>query len=68
MGKKLVDMIELEYCVASTVVVATVVHYTRLARVVRGMSLSISDFGNRISLSHIIAQVRMYSYLRLLFT
>ena len=41
MGRKLVDMSELEYSVVSTVVVAVLVYYTRLARVTRGRSLSI---------------------------
>ena len=42
MGRKLVDMIELEYSVVSTVVVTAVVHYTRLARSKgEGRSLSI---------------------------
>jgi len=45
MGRKLVDMSELEYSVVPTVVVAAVVHYTRLARVARGRSLSISTMG-----------------------
>ena len=35
MGRKLIDMSELEYGVVSTVVVTAVVHYTRLARVAR---------------------------------
>ena len=35
MGRKLVDMSELEYSVVSTVVVVVVVHYTRLAKVAR---------------------------------
>ena len=65
MGRKLIDMSELEYSVVSTVVVAAVVHYTRLARVARGRNLS-SDIG--ILLFHIVAQVRMHSYLRLLLT
>ena len=45
MGRKLVDMSELEYGVVSTVVVAAVVHYTRLARVAKGRSLLISTMG-----------------------
>ena len=45
MGRKPVDMSELEYSVVSTVVVAAVVHYTRLAKVARGRSLSISTMG-----------------------
>jgi len=45
MGRKLVDMSELEYSVVSTVVVAAVVHYTRLARVARGRNLSFSTMG-----------------------
>ena len=45
MGKKLVVMSELEYSVVSTVVVAAVVHYTRLAKVARGRSLSFSTMG-----------------------
>ena len=44
MGRKLGDMSELEYGVVS-VVVAAVVHYTRLARVARGRNLSISTMG-----------------------
>ena len=36
-------MSELEYSVVSTVVVAAVVHYTRLARVARGRNLSFDD-------------------------
>ena len=44
MGRKLVDMSELEYGVVS-VVVAAVVRYTRLARVVRGRNLSILTMG-----------------------
>ena len=57
MGRKLVDMSELEYGVVSTVVVAAVVHYTRLAKVARGRSLSISTMG--FCLFHIFAQVRI---------
>ena len=41
MGRKLIDMSELEYGVVSTVVVTAVVHYTRLARVARGRNLLI---------------------------
>ena len=44
MGRKLVDMSDLEHGVFS-VVVDTVVHYTRLARVARGRSLSILTIG-----------------------
>ena len=51
MGRKLVDMSELEYSVVSTVVVAAVVHYTRLARVARGRNLSF-DIGNLL-VSHL---------------
>ena len=40
MGRKLVDMSELEYGVVS-VVVAAVVHYTRLARVARERNASV---------------------------
>ena len=35
MGRKPVDMSELEYSVVSTAVVVAVVHYTRLAKVAR---------------------------------
>ena len=45
MGRKIVGMSELDYSVVSTVVVAAVVHYTRLARVARGRNLT---FGNGI--------------------
>ena len=65
MGRKLVDMSELEYSVVSTVVVAAVIHYTKLARVARGRNFSFDD---GILLFHIIAQVQIHSYLRLLFT
>ena len=51
MGKKLFYMSELEYSVVSTVVVAAVVHYTRLARVARGRNLSF-DNGNLL-VSHL---------------
>ena len=57
MGRKLIDMSELEYGVVSTVVVTAVVHYTRLARVARGRNLSISTMG--FCLFHIFAQVRI---------
>ena len=64
MGRKLVDMSELEYSVVSTVVVVVVViHYIRLTRVARERNLS---FNNGILLFHIFVQVRMHSYLRLL--
>ena len=43
MGRKLIDMSELEYGVVSTVVVTAVVHYTRLARVARGRNLSFDN-------------------------
>ena len=65
MGRKLVDMSELEYSVVSTVVVAAVVHYTRLARVARGRNLSF-DNGNLL-VSHLCPST-YYSYSRLLFT
>ena len=55
MGRKLVDMSELEYGVVS-VVVAAVVHYTRLARVARGRNLS---FDNGILLFHIFTLVQI---------
>ena len=55
MGRTLVDMSELEYSIVSTVVVAAVVHYTRLARVVRGRNLS---FDNGILLFHIFISHR----------
>ena len=45
MGRKLVYMSELEFSEVSTVVIAAVVHYTRLARVARIRSLSISKMG-----------------------
>ena len=48
MRRKLVDMSELEYGVVS-VVVAAVVHYTRLARVARGRNLSILKMGSAFS-------------------
>ena len=41
-------MSELEYSVVSTIVVAAVVHYTRLARVARGRSLSFLTMGFRL--------------------
>ena len=41
MERKLVDMSGLEYSVVSTIVVAAIVHYTRLARVARGRNLSV---------------------------
>ena len=66
MGRKLVDMSELEYSVVSTVVVAAVVHYTRLARVARGRSLSISTMGFLL-VSHLCPST-YYFYSRLLFT
>ena len=49
MGRKLVDMSELEYGVVS-VVVAAVVHYTRLARVEKK---ELVDFDNGILLFQI---------------
>ena len=51
MGRKLIDMSELAYGVVSTVVVAAVVHYTRLARVARGRNLSF-DYDNLL-VSHL---------------
>ena len=45
MGRKLVDMSELEYSVVSTVVIAAVLHYTRLARVARGRNSLVCDDG-----------------------
>ena len=65
MGRKLVDMSELDYGVVS-VVVAAVVHYTRLARVARGRNLSISTMGFYCFTSLPIVQI--HSYLRHLFT
>jgi len=66
MGRKLIDMSELEYSVVSTVVVAAVVHYTRLARVARGRNSSFDDgiFACFTSLP----SVQIHSYFRLLFT
>ena len=64
MGRKLVDMSELEYSVVLTVVVAAVVHYTKLARVARGRNSSAFDDGI-FRFTPLLVRI---SYLRLLFT